>query len=415
MRDVLITLLVVVGCVWTLKKPYLGILLWSWISYMNPHRLSWGFAYDFPFAQMVALSLFVAIPFSKSMQKPPINALTLVWFAFIVFMAITTFFAYFPEEAFLQYKKILKIQVMVLLTLVLITNIDKLRQLIWVIVLSMGYFSIKGGFFTLLTGGSQRVWGPNGSFIEGNNELAVATLMIIPLMAYLYSVQSDWRVKYGLLAGMGFSFIAAMGSQSRGAFIAFAAVGLFFWLKSKQKLLGGMIMVVLGVGIIAFMPESWHERMDTIQDYEQDGSAMGRINAWYYAINAANSNLLGVGFDSWSPETFILYAPNPYDVHAAHSIYFSVLADHGWLGLMLFLLIFYGTWKKLAKVIKTTHQQPAYQEINVLARMIQVSLIAYWVGGAFLSLSYFDLPWHLVSFGLIVEKVLAEKMARTQA
>ena len=69
MRDLVVTLIVVLGCGYTLKKPYIGILLWSWLSYMNPHRLSWGFAYSMPFAQITAIVLFISILFSKESIK----------------------------------------------------------------------------------------------------------------------------------------------------------------------------------------------------------------------------------------------------------------------------------------------------------------------------------------------------------
>jgi len=149
--------------------------------------------------------------------------------------------------------------------------------------------------------------------------------------------------------------------------------------------------------------------MDTINTYEQDGSAMGRINAWKYAFNAANDNLLGMGFDSWSPETFALYAPNPNDVHAAHSIYFSVLGDHGWIGLFLYLLIYFLAWRMVTSVVKQTAKQEELKQIHYLAKMLQVGFIAYFVGGAFLSLSYFDLPWHFVSFAVLLRSFLSVK------
>jgi probable O-glycosylation ligase (exosortase A-associated) len=146
--------------------------------------------------------------------------------------------------------------------------------------------------------------------------------------------------------------------------------------------------------------------MDTIGAYQQDGSAMGRINAWHYAYNAANDNLLGMGFDSWSPQTFALYAPNPTDVHAAHSIYFSVLGDHGWIGLILYLMIYFLAWIKLANIVKISTKNEELSKYNFLAKMLQVSLIAYFIGGAFLSLSYFDLPWHIVSFVVLIGEFL---------
>jgi probable O-glycosylation ligase (exosortase A-associated) len=147
--------------------------------------------------------------------------------------------------------------------------------------------------------------------------------------------------------------------------------------------------------------------MNSIGHYKIDGSSMGRINAWKYAFRAANDNLLGMGFESWSLETFAKYAPNPNDVHAAHSIYFSVLADHGWIGLFLYLLIYFLTWRRLSSVIKLTAKQDELKNILVLAKMLKVGFIAYLVGGAFLSLSYFDLPWHLISFVIILERIVA--------
>lgn len=404
MRDILITLIVFVGCFYTLKRPYIGVLLWSWLSYMNPHRLSYGFAYSMPFAQITALVLLGSMVFSKDTKKIPINNITIIWIVFILFMGVTTLFAYFPDDALKYYTRVVKIQLVVFVTMMLITDLNKLNYLLWVIVVSIGYYSIKGGLFTLLTGGGYRVWGPENSFIEGNNELAIAALMIIPLMAYLIQISDNVWVKRGLMAGIVLSFVSALGSQSRGALLAFGAVAMFFWMKSDKKIVIGLGMAILSIGILAFMPESWYKRMDTIQTYEEDASAMGRLNAWEYAYNAANHNFLGVGFDSWSPITFAQYAPNPLDVHAAHSIYFSVLADHGWLGLIMFLLIYYLSWKKLKRVIKYTEGLVNLENVNFLARMFQVTLIAYLVGGAFLSLSYFDLPWHLISFVIILEK-----------
>lgn len=409
MRDILVTIIVAVGCFHTLRKPYIGILLWSWLSYMNPHRLSYGFAYDTPFAQITAIILLLSMIFSNEMRRPPFNTLTATWGAFILVMALSTIFAYFPDSAFDQYKKIIKIQFVTFLTLSLIIDIKKLNHLIWVIVLSIGFFSIKGGVFTLLTGGAYRVWGPPTSFIEDNNTLAIAVLMTIPLMVYLYQISNHKLIKLGLAAGAVLSLFTVIGSQSRGAFVAILAVGFSYWLKSQHKLITGVIVVFLGVGLLAFAPETWITRMESMQSYQTDASALGRLNAWIYAYNVANDNLLGAGLDSWNIRTFMIYAPNPTDVHAAHSIYFSVLADHGWIGLFLFVLVFYLAWKQLKHVIKQTNDTPEFRDMNMLARKLQVSFIAYFVGGAFLSLAYFDLPWHMVSFAVILARILDER------
>lgn len=411
LRDLVLTLLVAITLPFILRRPYIGILVWSWLSYMNPHKQAFGFAYNMPFAQIVAITTLVSILFSREKFRFPMNGTIVLWLMLLLWMTITTAFAIYPEIAWEQYTKVIKIQLVTFLTLLLIVDFKKLNQLIWVIALSIGFYSTKGGLFTIMTGGSFRVWGPGGGFIQENNSLAVATLMILPLIIYLYNEHKDvvW-LKNGLLCAAILSAFSVVGSQSRGALIAVAAVGAFFWLKSKSKLLSGFAIVLLGFTVFSFMPSSWHDRMNTIENYQEDKSAMGRINAWGYSINVASDRFTGAGFESWSAQNFARWAPDPDAVHAAHSIYFSVLADHGWPGLALFLIILGLTWFRLSKLISHSSDYACLQSENFLARMLQISLIAYLVGGAFLSLSYFDLPWHIMAIAIILDNHVAEKL-----
>lgn len=409
MRDIAVILVVITGLIFTLKRPYIGVLLWSWLGYMNPHRLCWNIAYDAPFSLITAIVLIGSMLFSKETKKIPFNAITITWIIFIIFMGITTIFAYFPDTASIEYIQVVKIQIIVFITMMLITDMDKLNKLIWVIVLSIGFFSVKGGLFTLLTGGSFLVWGPPDSYIEDNNSLAVAVLMIIPLMVYLHQISEKTWMKLGLVTAIVFSLFTVVGSQSRGALVAIMAVGILYWTKSNNKLISGVCLAIVAAAILSFMPESWYNRMTTITTYDQDSSALGRINAWKYAFNAANHNLLGMGFESWSPITFAQYAPNPVDVHAAHSIYFSVLADHGWIGLFLYFLIYFMTWRLLANIITKTAKKEELKQFYNLGNMLQVGLVSYLTGGAFLSLSYFDLPWHMISIVIIISNILNNK------
>jgi len=402
MRDLLVLLLVFGSLPYILKRPYIGVLVWSWLSYMNPHRLTWGFAYSMPFAQIVIGVLVISMIMSKEPKGLPKSGTLTIWIMFILWMMLTTALAIYPHYAVTELSRVLKIQFATFLTMMLIRDQEKMNQLIWVIAMSIGFFSIKGGVFTILSGGSFRVWGPPGSFIEDNNGLAVATLMVIPLMIYLRHISTNKWVRHGLSFSVVMSFASAIGSQSRGALLATLAVGGFFWLKSKSKMITGSLFVVAGVIGLAFMPESWYARMDTIQNYQEDESAMGRINAWIYSINVASSRITGAGFNSWSLENYAIYNPDAKDVLVAHSIYFHLLADQGWIGLVMFLTILLLTWKNLSYVIRMSKDKPKFDHQNMLARMLQVSLIAYMSGGAFLSLSYFDLPWHMIALALLL-------------
>jgi probable O-glycosylation ligase (exosortase A-associated) len=145
------------------------------------------------------------------------------------------------------------------------------------------------------------------------------------------------------------------------------------------------------------MPEAWWDRMETIGEYKEDGSALGRINAWHFAWNLASDRLIGGGFSIYSAELFARYSPDPERVHAAHSIYFQALAEHGFPGLLLFLTIGTLTWLDARRLIRmgATHTQLAWAAD--LGRMTQVSMIGYATGGAFLSLSYWDMPYNIMA------------------
>jgi putative inorganic carbon (HCO3(-)) transporter len=247
-----------------------------------------------------------------------------------------------------------------------------------------------------LHGGEYHVWGPQGTFIEGNNELALALIACIPLMRFLQMQVAHKWARWGLALLMLLSAVAALGTQSRGALIAIVAMAGMLWWRNGNKLGFGILLMLLGLAIVAFMPSAWEERMKSITDYEQDGSAMGRINAWWMAWNLAKANFAGGGFDIYDASVFQRYAPNPTDIHAAHSIYFQVLGEHGFVGLILFMLIWIFVWRSADVMRKKGRDDPATQWAADLGAMAQVALVGYLVGGMFLSLAYFDLPYNIL-------------------
>ena len=406
MRDIVLTAIIFSLLFFALKQPYVGVLLWSWVSYMNPHRLTWGFAFYFPFVQIIAIVTLLSLLFCKDIKKIPITGLTALWFVFFLWMTLTTALAVYPDAAWDYYVKVLKVMAPILLTMMLMYNRERINMLIWVIVFSIGFFGIKGGIFTLTSGGSARVWGPPGGVIEGNNELGVALLMVLPLMRYLQVISENKWVRRGVGVAMVLSLISVAGTQSRGAFLAATAALIFLGMKSNRKIAMTVFGAIVGISVYVFMPETWHDRMGTIQTYEEDGSAMGRIIAWQYSVNVASERLFGAGFEAWSGEMFFRYGPPDSIARVAHSIYFHVLADHGWIGLMLFVTIFLIAWRTASWVIKQSKEIAELAWAENLAKMIQVSFIAYAVGGAFLSLSYFDLPWHLVAILVLLKEIV---------
>ena len=414
MRDIVVTLLVFGSLPYIFRNPSFGMVMWIWISVMNPHAQGWGFARTFPFAAIIAVVTVVSMVLNKERYRLPMTPVVVTFLAFVGWMSLGTVFAASTEAVLPQLNKVLKIMGMTLVVLMLIKNREHIKWLIWTVVVSVGFYGVKGGIFTLQTGGAHRVWGPSGTFIDGNNEIALALIMIIPLMYYLLGQIANKWGKRAMVLSICLCAIASLGSYSRGAALAMGAMLGFMWMKSQHKAKLGLVLVALAPLALVFMPDQWHARIDTINTYEQDASAMGRINAWKMATNLANAHpLFGGSFDIYTREMFSRYAPVPDDVHAAHSIYFQVLGEHGWVGLGLYVLLGFLTWRAGSWVLRNADKVPELQWACDMVRMLQVSLLGFMVGGAFLSLAYFDVPYFLmaalVALRLQVEKELAER------
>jgi probable O-glycosylation ligase (exosortase A-associated) len=257
------------------------------------------------------------------------------------------------------------------------------------------------------------VEGPPGSFIAPNNELGLALTMVVPLMYYLFSISSRRIVRWGLLGAMILTSMSVLGTHSRGALLAIVAMGVFLWLKNSAKLRNGVILVALGAALIAFMPQTWVTRMQTIESYQTDSSAEGRLNAWSMSWHLALDRPIGGGFEVITPELFRRYAPDPTNLHAAHSIYFQVLGEHGFPGLFLFLLLWFLGWRTAGRIKSRTSGHEDLGWATRLALMVQVSLVAYLVGGAFLSLAYFDLPYDLLIILVALRSIVNARVLET--
>lgn len=410
MRDLLLFLVVFGLLPFVFSRPWLGVLLWTWIGIMNPHRLGWGYAFNFPFALIIAIVTLLAIFFSRDKKVFPLAPEIALLLLFIVWMTLGTPFALYPDLAWPQWEKVLKILGFLLVTLMVMHDRRRIELLLWVSTLSVAFFGAKGGIYTILHGGEGMVLGPPGSFIEGNTEIGLAIVIAIPLMRYLQLISRRAWVRWALGASMVLSVMAVVGTYSRGAFLAIAAMGFFLWLKSRQKIVTGMLLLTLVAFVLYFMPGQWDARMATIENYQTDSSAMGRINAWQMAFNLAlDRPFFGGGFETFQPEAFLRWAPIPYDVHDAHSIWFEVLGEHGFVGLILYLLMWFLSWRTASTIIRLSKGKTELKWANDLAKLIQVALVGFWAGGSFLGLAYWDYPYIL-----LVVLVLAQRLVRME-
>ncbi|GGC97101.1 putative O-glycosylation ligase, exosortase A system-associated [Undibacterium terreum] len=406
MRDIALFVLIFSLLPFVFTRPFLGVLMFIWVSLMNPHRLTYGAAYDFPFAALIVVITLISLLASKQPKKFPVTPAVVVLLIFIGWMNLTTFSALEPVRAWTEWNRVMKTMFLLMVVLVSVNTKKEIQALAWTIGLSIGFWGLKGGIFTLTSGGGSNVYGPDGSYIADNNALALALVTALPIIWYTQLTVKYRIIRYGLMALSIICLVSAVGSYSRGALLGGGCMLIFLWLKSRQKIRTGLILLLIVPLIYTVMPDKWFDRMNTIDDYKQDASAQGRINAWGFAVNVAENNLMGGGYDCFTHKMFAVYAPNPYDQHAAHSIYFQVLGEHGFVGLGLFLLFIWMAWRSGTKIIKHCKGRDDLKWASDLAAMCQVSIIGYAIGGAFLTLAYYDLFYDVVGLLILLEKVL---------
>jgi probable O-glycosylation ligase (exosortase A-associated) len=294
---------------------------------------------------------------------------------------------------------------MTFVTIILLQDPKKVRALVWVIALSIGFYGLKGGIFMMRTGGGQMVLGPEGSFIAGNTEIGMALNMVLPFLVFLRREAMRPWLRHLLAIMFGFTIIAIVGTYSRGAFLGLLVVLTLLFLKSRTKVLAIVLLAIAIPLAMSTLPQHWFGRMETIQTYEKDGSAMGRIEAWKVATHMGKDRpLLGFGFRPFSQEMFQRYGYS--GGQDAHSIFFQVLAEHGFTGLILYVSLVVTAFLTLRRLKRVSRTDPELQWVYNYSQMLQASFAAYVVCGAFLSMSYFDLFYHLVAIVIILKKLV---------
>ena len=411
MRDILLTLIVFGFIPFIFIRPYVGVLVLTWLGFMAPHGLTFGFAQEMAYSKIITGATLIAFLMYKDRMLPRSSMILWLFLLYVFWSTVTTLFAIYPDDAMEQWGEFIKLVIMMLIILVMTNNRQRLNALVAVVVFSIGFYGFKGGIFTITTQGSLTVWGPPNSFITDNNALGLALVMTMPLMWYLQSITKSRWLKLFMFATMALTALAILGTQSRGAFLGIVAMTGFLVLKSRAKYTAGIAVILLAPVLYTFMPQSWHERMETIKNYEQDESAMMRINAWEYAVNLANDHpVTGGGYNSFTEELFSIYSERPeIEWTGPHSIYFETLGDHGWIGLTIYLLLGLMLYRSMGYIAKHSVKYEDLKWMRDLASMCQVSVVGYAVAGAFLELAKFDLYLMLIVFGIIMLTILKNR------
>jgi putative inorganic carbon (HCO3(-)) transporter len=405
MRDIVV-LIFLTGCiVAALKKPWWGVLSLAIFSYLNPHAYAWGFVRSLPVYYVLFLVVSVSAFLTKDKQPLPrdwrIPVFLMLWFYYI----ISSWQAYLPDIAWSRFWVITKIYLPFIFTLILINTRQKLYYLIVTIGSSIALVAVKGGIFAILTRFSYRVYGPPSTQFEENNLFALAVLMTVPLLLIWRKETANRWIKLGIYMAIPFIYTASLSSWSRGALLSLVALGFILIWHSRRKYLVVPMMMIGAFFVKDYLPEEWFSRMQTLETYNKDASAMGRIVVWKDGWNhTLDHPFTGTGFDGW-----IYLTERDW-----HSSYVEMFSEHGFIAFGLWLALILGTLITLTLLPRKTRHVEGMEWVANYCYMIRASLLCFMVGGAFLGLAYFDFLYHLIFITVLVKKFALEELASKQ-
>lgn len=403
-RDLFVLAAILVSLPVCFLRPFYGVGLWTVIGFLNPHRMAWGMARDFPVALLVAVATLAGFLVFEhrlaNLGRRESVIIFLLWAWFATTTIVTTHIDTFQPHAAATWDQFGFVSKILLMTVVAIGVVDswsRLRRFLLCIAGAFGVLVVKLLPWMIITRGADRAYGPPGTMIADNNDLGLALDMTFPIFFYLAKSESNSKLRglCGFFAAI--TVPAVFLTWSRGALLGLiAVVGFCFW-GSKQKALITPILVLGAVLGISFTSTAWQDRMKGIVNDPADRSIQGRYNAWHFSWNLAmDYPITGGGFATFTPELFTRYAPNPKDFHAPHSIYFGILGEQGFVGLGLYLALLVSCLVSLQR-LKRNALWYGDEKVLAYARLLQGSLIGFMVSGAFLGRHYFDYFFDIVA------------------
>jgi probable O-glycosylation ligase (exosortase A-associated) len=235
-------------------------------------------------------------------------------------------------------------------------------------------------------------------------------LMIVPLFLSLASATSNkWaKLAYRFLA-IGIAY-RALTTYSRGGLLAFVAMLVLYWIRSRNKIIILCVTLALAALILPVFPEAFWQRMKTIKtsQSEMDASSAGRVYFWKIGIKMANANpLLGVGLGGF-PAAYNSFDPSHGSLgedRSVHSAWFGVLAENGYPGLLVFVLIFLQSWYGCIHARRLCNSDEPGNALKQYTIAIETGLLVAAVGSTFLSFQYIEMLWHFFGISIAVERI----------
>jgi putative inorganic carbon (hco3(-)) transporter len=413
LRLIFVLGIAIVGFWYAVQNPYYALLFYTWNAYFRPEVWVWDGSLVTSLNLSLLLGLIVVVGTALTARHWPFNGHVALIVIFAGHCVVSTSLSEYALWPLLQ--EFLKIVLMTYLMTVLVNDLARLRTLLVVVALSLGFEAVKQGWFELFL--HPGALNDNTLPMLGdNNGVAVGLWMLVPVLGALsQTTERRWYRRLSLAALCGTAY-RALTTYSRGGLLAGIAVAAVYSMRSPKKLtilVAVLLVIALAVSV---MPDAFWERMSTIREGEtaEDRSAQGRFHFWNVAVAMANAHpIFGVGFRAYEAAYDDFDSSHGWfgTKRAVHSVWFGVLAELGYVGLALYGLIFFLAIRNCRRIQQLPQVGREARELKIYAIALEAGLVAFVVGGSFLSFQYFEMPWHWVGLTIALSGV-SKKLAR---
>ena len=430
MRDAAFFLVWVVLFPITFWSPHVGVLLWIWSALIAPGELLYGFMASVPYNRMIAVATMATLLVSQERKRFYVDGTVVLLGLLATVATVSVLTPIVPSDANDDlYEKLLKILVLAFVVSGVMWSRYRLHATILAVCLAFGFDGVNEGLKFLASAGGHKITGKNA--IGDNNHFALAILITMPLLVYAYKYSSWKTAKLCFLAVLICCIVMVVGSFSRGAFVGLVVFALMLLKNSSRKLVSFTLIAIGAVLVYSLAPDTWFSRVDTINTAAagEDSSFAGRVIAWKIStLIALDHPLTGGGFhavqrypvwnyyrDHLGTLDFIATPLATEFPKAAHSIYFEILGDLGFVGLGLFLLLIATALRNARLLRRYARRDPRQQWAADLGSMLQISIVIYSVSGAALSMAYFETFYVLVIVLSRARRTVEDAMAQEPA
>ncbi len=371
----------------------LVLALWA-VVFFDPHRYLTVYLPDV--IEKVPLLLFVTVLVVAVPRFPPRDWFVL-FLLFILGMAIMLPFSINRGLAREAIKVMVLGYVLALGSMAVIKRVRDVMPIFVIVAASYAYWAVWGA------PRGRVIWHP---FYANQDGFGPLMLIGMAFCYYLGQASKSRRLRIFCFVTAGICLLGIITSFARGAVLSTAALAALVWLRSPHKLrtaVAGVVGAVVLLGSVRVLfPQGqfWKEMQSSFTEGAEEGTGADRWWLWQAAMKVySHQPVFGVGPGNFgvaaaelpSEEVQGDYKLNPRMFYGknTHSIYFTILAEQGTWGVVLFGLLLIDFWRRQRWMRRAVPRAVFREEtggqwdLNLVALALEAAMLGYLLSGFF--------------------------------